>query len=316
MPSRTINPALIVHGGAGGRAPQFERPGRRRGLLAAVEAGARILRDGGSALAAVVAAVVVLEDDPLFNAGYGSFLTTEGQVEMDAAVASMEVVTDKTQRRATTVSTGGVVLVRRVRNPIMLARAVMERTPHVLMGGAGAERLARSIGIKLCRPDVLISPRAHERWLAGTQGGKKASTVDRHGTVGAAAVDAHGNLAAATSTGGTARKLPGRIGDSPILGAGLFVDVRGAASATGEGEAIIKTALCRKTVAGLGRKSAQEASMLAIQELWTVTGSEAGVIAVDKCGRFGFAHNADAMEIATFDLNSGSRHLVVPSLFR
>ncbi len=314
MRQRSFQPALIAHGGAGGRAPQSERSARRRGLLAAVEAGARILREGGSALDAAVAAVVELEDDPLFNAGYGSFLTTEGQVEMDAAVASIQRTPDKAKSPTATLTTGGVVLVRRVRNPILLARAVIERTPHVLMGGAGAERLARTVGIPLCRPDAMISPRARERWLAGTQGGKKASTVDQHGTVGAAAVDAHGNLAAATSTGGTPRKLPGRIGDSAILGAGLFVDVGGAASATGEGEAIIKTALCRRTVTALAHQSAQAAAEIAIHELRDSTGSEAGVITVDLRGRFGVAHNADAMEIAMFHPEDGSHYLVVPSM--
>jgi beta-aspartyl-peptidase (threonine type) len=316
MRQRNFQPALIVHGGAGGRAPQSERSARKHGLLVAVEAGARILREGGTALDAVVAAVVALEDDQLFNAGYGSFLTTEGQVEMDAAVAAINRETAKGQGQTASITTGGVVLVRRVKNPILLARAVMEHTPHVLMGGTGAERLARTVGIPLRRPDAMISPRARERWLAGTQGGKKASTVDQHGTVGAAAVDAHGNLAAATSTGGTPRKLPGRIGDSAILGAGLFVGKGGAASATGEGEAIIKTALCHRTVTGLARQSAQAAAEIAIQELRDATGSEAGVIVVDEHGRFGFAHNADAMEIAMFDLEDGSRYLVVPSLAR
>jgi len=191
MPRATIMPSLIAHGGAGGRAPASERAARKRGMLTAVSHGAEILRGGGSALDAVIATVVALENDPLFNAGYGSVLTTAGRVEMDAAVmtatrsrpaqdegaASVNGAlaalgpAGRRSSRATLVQThaGGVVLVERVRNPIALARAVMERTPHLLLGGAGAERLARQAGIKLCRPADLISPRARERWLAARE---------------------------------------------------------------------------------------------------------------------------------------------------
>ena len=316
MQPRANLPALIVHGGAGGRAPQSERTGRRKGLLAAVAAGSRILRDGGDALDAVVAAVVALEDDQLFNAGFGSFLTIDGKIEMDAAVTTARRMTrTRGQRRpAVAISAGGVVLVRRVRNPILLARAVMDHTPHILIGGAGAERLARVAGIPLCDPDALITPRSRARWLARSQDGGTEIVADHHGTVGAAAVDTHGNLAAATSTGGVARKLPGRIGDSAILGAGLYADDRGAASATGEGEAIMQTALCRTAITDLRRKLPQEAAVRAIHLLKTMTGGEAGVITVDSRGRFGYAHNAAAMEIATFHPTAGIHHILLPPL--
>src|SRR5260370_2830355 len=238
--------ALIAYGGGGGRAPASERATRRRALLAAVDSGARILRDGGSALNAVAATVKMLEDDPLFNAGYGSVLTLDGQVEMDAAVmvaehsrtnqsspngASGAAARDPASAMIR-IRAGGVVLVSRVRDPLLLARAVMELTPHVLLGGAAAERLARRAGLELCRPDELISERARERWrkLIESRATAADDEVDRHGTVGAAAVDAHADIAAATSTRGISGKLPGRIRDSAIIGAGPFCHPRRAPS--------------------------------------------------------------------------------------
>jgi L-asparaginase / beta-aspartyl-peptidase len=304
-------PALIAHGGAGGRALAAERPARRRGILAAVENGAEILRAGGSALEAVVATVSELEDDGLFNAGYGSVLNTAGRPEMDAGVMVAERAASGDGRRRMTIRAGGVVLVSRVRNPIRLARAVMERTPHLLVGGVAAERLARQAGLRLCRPDQLVSPRARERWLAlRGSATSSANNADEHGTVGAAAVDSRGNLAAATSTGGMGGKMPGRIGDSAIVGAGLFASAMGAASATGAGEAIMKAALCREAVAALSRRRAQEAATLTIAELQVATGAEAGIVLVDESGHFGYAHNAQAMEVAMFDPVGGVRHLL------
>jgi beta-aspartyl-peptidase (threonine type) len=312
---RSPAPAFIAHGGAGRRAPAGELPGRRRGLLTAGEAAARILRDGGDALDAVVAAVVMLEDDPLFNAGYGSYLTTAGTVEMDAAVTTARPLQRRARgREPFAIGVGGVVMVRRVRNPILLARAVMERTPHILMGGAGAERLAREAGLRLCRPEAMVAARSRERWLALARGKRRES--EQHGTVGAVALDSHGNLAAATSTGGVTLKLPGRIGDSAIPGAGLYANPRGAASATGEGEAILKTALCRETVEELRRKPAPEAVVNAIKRLAALTGGEAGIITVDAKGNLGYTHNAVVMEIATFNPVEGVRHRFAPGIER
>jgi L-asparaginase / beta-aspartyl-peptidase len=309
-------PALIAHGGAGGRAQAAERPARRRGLLTAVERGAEILRQGGSALEAVVATVSALEDDGLFNAGYGSVLTTAGRPEMDAGVMVAERSPSAAGARTCAVlRAGGVVLVSRVRNPIQLARAVMERTPHMLFGGVAAERIARQAGLRLCRPDQLISPRARERWLATrVNGAPPTRESDQHGTVGAAAVDSRGNLAAATSTGGVTGKMPGRIGDSAIVGAGLFANAAGAASATGSGEAIMKVALCRDAVLALSRARPQEAAALRIAELHAETGAEAGIILVAEDGHFGYAHNAQAMEVAMFDPVGGVRHLLAGRL--
>jgi beta-aspartyl-peptidase (threonine type) len=316
--------ALIAHGGAGGRAPTSERATRRRALLAAVDSGARILRDGGSALDAVAATVKMLEDDPLFNAGYGSVLTLDGQVEMDAAVmvaehsrtnqSSPNGASSAAARDSATIRirAGGVVLVSRVRNPILLARAVMELTPHVLIGGAATERLARRAGLELCRPDELISERSRERWrkLMESRAMAADDEVDRHGTVGAVAIDAHGDIAAATSTGGISGKLPGRIGDSAIIGAGLFGDARGGASATGTGEAILRMGLCREAVLALEHEAPAKVAERAIARLAEETNAQAGIVLVDSSGRVGYAHNAQAMQVAIFD-SRGIRHLAV-----
>jgi L-asparaginase / beta-aspartyl-peptidase len=322
-----ITPALIAHGGAGGRGPASERPERRRGMLAAVAAGAEVLRGGGSALDAVVAAVRVLEDHPLFNAGVGSLLTIEGTVEMDASVmvALPPVPMPRRARGAASapagaraaapgprpraeLRAGAVAGITRVRNPILLARAVMEHTPHVLMAGAGAERLARHAGIALCRPEELVTQRARERWRAALERRAEAAGIaatgggpGRFGTVGAVALDARGGLAAATSTGGVSGKLPGRVGDSAIIGAGTFADARGAASATGQGEAIMKAVLCREAVAALRRGEARPVAERAIAELAAATGGQAGVVLIDRHGRLGYAHNAEVMDVAMFE---------------
>jgi len=310
-----IKPALIAHGGAGGRAPASERPERQRGLVAAVERGAGILREGGSAIDAVTSTVVALEDHGLFNAGYGSVLTLEGRVEMDAAVMVAEQQADqahsnpKARRKTrTSVRAGGVVLVSRLANPILLARFVMERTPHVLIGGAAAERLAREAGIRMCRPEQLVTERARSRLLAALQTPSKASA--HHGTVGAVALDRSGNLAAATSTGGVSGKMPGRIGDSAIIGAGLYAAAIGAASATGTGEAIMKACLCREAVRLLSAR-VQRAAVQAIDDFYNATGGEAGLVMVDSQGRCGYAHNAQAMEIALFEPPGDIRHLIL-----
>jgi len=289
--------ALIVHGGAGAASPANERGPRKATILAAVEAGAAILRAGGSALDAVIASVTVLENHPLFNAGYGSTLNADGEVEMDASV----MVADRTGVR-----TGAVGAVTGIRNPVQLARAVMEQTPHVLMVGRGAERLAHRVGIEILRPEQLISPRARERYLERVR--RTRENVDRaHGTVGAIALDADGQLAAATSTGGVPGKLPGRVGDSAIIGAGTFANRIAAASATGHGEAIIRASLCRETVGASGKSDLTRVAQRMIVKLIAPQHHEAGIIVVDRRGRIGYAHNAEAMEVGIMDVRGRLR---------
>ncbi len=293
-------------------------------MLVAVRAGVEILRGGGSALDAVVTTVRVLEDHPLFNAGLGSLLTIEGMVEMDASV--MVAVPPQRRgaaaarsrgagRRRADLRAGAVAGITRVRNPILLARAVMEHTPHVLMIGAGAERLARRTGLALCHPGDLVTPRSRERWRAAiarraeAAGSDSASGAPGHfGTVGAAALDARGVLAAATSTGGVSGKLSGRVGDSAIIGAGTFADAPGAASATGQGEAIIVNALCREAVLALRREDPRAVAGRAIAELAMRSDGQAGIILIDRQGRAGYAHNAEAMDVAIFDAAAGFRY--------
>jgi L-asparaginase / beta-aspartyl-peptidase len=303
--ARALSPALIIHGGAGVRAAVEERPARRRVMLEAADRGRAVLESGGTALDAVCAAVVVLEDDPLFNAGRGSALNAEGEVEMDASVMVVPFSTasgtnDGAPRVG--IGAGAVAAVRRIRNPVLAARAVMTETLHVLLIGTAAERVAARAGVSLCRPEELITERSRTRWQ--TYMGRAAE----HGTVGAAALDTHGQLAAATSTGGITGKMPGRVGDSAIVGAGTYADRIGAASATGIGEAIMKTTLCREVVRTLARTSPARAAVMAIKAMEHATGGEAGLIVLDKRGRLGYAHNAQAMDIATFTAAEGIRH--------
>lgn len=283
-------------------------------MLAAARKGIELLRAGAGALEAVIATVKALEDDEYFNAGYGSVLNTDGRVEMDAALMVMEPKLESGSgarigpRDRKLMRAGAVAAVSRVRNPILLARAVMEQTPHILMVGTGAERIARRSGIPLCNPDALITSRAKARWRLMLEQRLAAAVGGEGGTVGAAAIDSRGVIAAATSTGGMTGKLPGRVGDSAIIGAGVYADEAGAASATGQGEAIIVQALCRETVRGLAGGEPIAVARRMIADLARRAGGEAGVILVDRRGRIGFAHNAGAMEVASFDPEHGLRH--------
>lgn len=263
---------LAVHGGAG-PAPLDEArdgaarwPGQAAGLGAALRAGLAVLADGGPALDAVVAAVMELEDDEHWNAGRGSALTAAGTVEMDAAVA------DGRDRRI-----GGVACVTGVRHPVLVARAVMDDGRHVLLSGPGAEALARAAGLAFERPGWFITDR-RRRALE--------SRLETGGTVGAVARDAAGHLAAATSTGGRNGQLPGRIGDSPIPGAGTWADDAGCAvSATGIGEAFLRAAFAHEVDArlrfeGVDLATACQEALAAV----TAAGGNGGCIAVTGDG--------------------------------
>lgn len=273
-----LRPALIVHGGAGVARPE-SAAAQRAGCAAAVDVGWRVLAGGGAALDAVCAAVAALEDDPTFNAGRGSCLTTDGKIEMDAAV--ME---------GRTLRAGAVAVVQGVPHPVHLARAVMEDGRHVMLAGPAAEVFARSHGIPTCRPEELITPQQLQRWQRRRQDSAA-------GTVGAAAVDRDGHVAAATSTGGIFYKLPGRVGDSAILGAGTYADdMLGAASATGEGEAIMRVVLARSVLDSLRTGCDPPiAAQQGIEVLHRRTGARAGIIVVDPLGRVGYARNTESM---------------------
>lgn len=276
-----MRPALILHGGAGTPSPDLHEA-RYQGLSRAFTAAWTILQQHGSALDAAVRAIVIMEDDPVFNAGVGSCLNQEGNVEVDASL--ME---------GTTFRAGAVGAVRNLRNPILLAKEVMEAGRHVFLVGEGAERFARAQGFPMARREELVTARQLQRWQAAQAAGEP-------GTVGAVARDYAGHLAAATSTGGILNKQPGRAGDSAVIGAGTYADnTLGAGSATGDGEAILRTTLTRTAIELLrdGRDPTL-AAQTAVKLLHKRTGSEGGVSLIDALGRVGYAYNTPAMSVA------------------
>jgi len=275
MTSRST--AIVVHGGAGRESPG-ERPARRAGVRRASEEGWRILAAGGSALDAAVAAVALLEDDPGFNAGLGSVLTSDGEVEMDASVMAGD-----------TLAAGAVGAVRGVRNPVQVARAVLDEGREVLLVGPPARALAAARGLTVCEPEALVTEEARRRWQARQPGPGE--------TVGAVARDARGHVAAATSTGGVAGKRSGRVGDSAMIGAGTYADDRlGAGSATGPGEAIIRLCLVRSALELVaGGLDPVFAARHALDELRQRTGALAGLILVDSAGRIGARWTTESM---------------------
>lgn len=285
--------AIIVHGGAG--------PWNLRGdnLAIGVEAcseaalmGQQVLLAGGSALDAVEAAVRILEDCPALDAGRGSYPNAQGQIEMDAIIMD-----------GRTLDSGAVAAIQRVQNPISLARRIMSDTEHALLVGQGAGLFADSIGFPRCELEDLLVGDALEQYLADRSRPVQPPTellATPMGTVGAAALDSQGNLAAATSTGGTANKMAGRVGDSPLIGSGAYADNWTAAvSATGHGEALMKIIIskrvCDFVATGL---SAHRACQAAIQVLEERVNGSGGLIAVDLQGRVGWAYNTNAMPYA------------------
>jgi beta-aspartyl-peptidase (threonine type) len=278
--------SIIVHGGAGDFDAEADPVPYMAGCSSAARVGHAILSAGGRAIDAVVAAVIALEDDPLFNAGLGSALNLNGEVEMDASLM-----------RGEDSGAGAVACLRDVKNPIALARLVMERTPHILIAGEGLRQFAIDQGVPLLAPGALVTERARQRWVRAR--GKQAPAA--HGTVGAVARDGAGHVAAATSTGGTMLKLPGRVGDTPLIGCGTFADdARGACSCTGLGEAIIKTTLARRAVDQLGENDPTAVAVQVVSELGRF-GGDGGLILVDTRGRVGFAFTSARMARAWID---------------
>ncbi len=284
-----VKPRIAVHGGAWSIPDDLVKP-YLDGVKRAADLGLEVLKSGGSALDAVERAVSCLEDDPAFDAGVGSFLNEEGFVELDAIIVDGK-----------TLKFGSVASVRRVKNPVRLARLVMERTEFHMFVSAGAERLAEKFGLGLVDPSELIVERELERWKNLQKEGKKPSYI--FSTVGAVAIDSNGDLAAATSTGGLPNKMVGRVGDSPLIGCGAYADNSiGAASATGHGESTMRVLLSKLAVdliplAG-HPKSAAEVALKIMKER---TGGLGGLILIDSAGRFGYAHTTKRMALAYSD---------------
>ena len=266
--------SLIVHGGAG-NIPDEDVAACREGCRKATQAGWKMLQQGASALDTVEAIVNIMEDNPAFDAGHGSFLNTDGEIEMDAIIMD-----------GATLNFGSIASIQRVKNPISVARLVMERTPYVMLAGPGAEAFARSQGIPLCPTEELKRKKSYEQ-----------QEIHDLGTVGAIALDCHGNLAVATSTGGMENKMPGRVGDSPIIGSGAYADnTIGAASATGKGEDLMKIIICKSACDLMATgTTAQAAADEIIQSLTRRVDGEGGIILMNPQGEIGWAYNTKRM---------------------
>jgi beta-aspartyl-peptidase (threonine type) len=294
------SPVLLVHGGA------WAIPGEMveahlRGVRAALAAGWRALERGGTSIDAVEAAIMVMEDDDTFDAGRGSFLTRDGRVQLDALMMD-----------GGTLRAGGVGCVERIRNPIRAARKVLEESPHVYFVGEGAERFAQEHGIQLCKNEELVIERERQRLkefqanptsdsdqeiFAGDCTADQGSPTTSHDTVGAVALDQMGNIAAATSTGGTLNKAPGRVGDSSLIGCGCYADnLSAAVSTTGWGEPMMKLVL-GKWAADLvaAGKPPDMAAPAAITYLKSRLNGHGGMILLDAKGNYGIAHNTPRM---------------------
>ena len=284
---------LAIHGGAG-TLPRAEMRGEqelnyRAGLGEALDAGYAVLEARGTSLDAVTRAVMVLEDNPLFNAGRGSVFTHDGRNELDAAIMDGH-----------TLRAGAVSGLTHIRNPIDLARAVMEHSEYVMLSGAGAEEFALSRGVALVPQSYFHTP---ERWrqlerVRSGDAGLSALTISHVGTVGAVALDVDGRLAAATSTGGMTGKRYSRVGDSPIIGAGTYADDRSCAvSATGHGEIFIRAAVAHDICARVrfGGRSLRDAVREVVLEELPALHGEGGVIAIDPSGEIAVEFNSEGM---------------------
>jgi len=286
--------ALAIHGGAGAARREADAEARAaeiRAVLAAVlDAGARLLSAGGTALDAVEEAVVRLEDSPLFNAGRGAVLNERREAELDASIMD-----------GTSLEAGAVAAVRTVKNPIRLARLVLERSPHVFVAGDGAEGFADRHGLERVDPAYFVTERRMRDLEDARRSGRNdraAPTGGETGTVGAVALDVHGNLAAATSTGGLTNKSVGRVGDSAVIGAGTFAsNASCAVSCTGHGEIFIRATAARDVAALMeyAGLDVETAAARVIHERVAGLGGEGGLIAVDRRGRVAFAFNTDVM---------------------
>ena len=304
-PSRAT-PVIAIHGGAGTLSRAHISAEQERAYHAALQqvllAGQAVLAQGGTAMEAVCEAVRLLEDCPLFNAGHGAVFTAQATHELDAAVMD-----------GATLAAGAVAGVSRIRNPVQAARAVMQNGQHVLMVAEGAERMAQEAGLATVEPSYFSTPARHAQLLAAQA--RQAGVVLDHdgaaalagraidegrkmGTVGAVALDAHGHLAAATSTGGMTNKLPGRLGDSPLIGCGTYADDRTAAvSCTGHGESFIRVAAAHDVCARMayGGASLEAATHAVVHEALPAVQGTGGLIAVDRQGNVCLPFNTEGM---------------------
>ena len=279
---------LVIHGGAGTILKENMTPEKEKQYLNKLEeallVGAEVLKSGGSSLDAVTKTIIVLENSPLFNAGKGAVFTAEGVNEMDASIMD-----------GSTGGAGAVAGVRSIKNPILAARAVMEKSNHVLLTGAGADEFAQNQGLEIVDSNYFFTQR---RWESFKKVAAKKEQGEKHGTVGAVALDLHGNLAAATSTGGMTYKMKGRVGDSPIIGAGTYADNKTCAvSATGHGEYFIKNVVAYDISALMKytQVSVKEAANYVILSKLKKLGADGGIIAVDKDGKFTMTFNTAGM---------------------
>ncbi|TWC64150.1 isoaspartyl peptidase/L-asparaginase family protein [Herbaspirillum sp. SJZ099] len=315
-------PVIAIHGGAGTISRHSlsaeEEAGYHQALADIVAAGQAVLNAGGSALAAVTEAVRLLEDCPLFNAGHGAVYTSEGKHELDASVMS-----------GIDLAAGAVACVTHIRNPVLAARAVMEQSEHVLLVGQGAESFAARHGVEMVEPGYFHTDARHQQWLRvrgqagamldhdaasfafarqggeggheGREGDQEKAPLDpdnKFGTVGAVALDKFGNLAAATSTGGITNKQPGRVGDSPLIGAGCYASNSTAAvSATGTGEAFMRAAACYDVAARMAYAgdTLQQATDKVVFQLLPMIGGRGGLIALDAQGNLALPFNTEGM---------------------
>ncbi len=284
------NPVLVVHGGAWAM-PDDMVEAHLRGVKDALAAGWRVLECGGPALDAIEEAVVVMENDETFDAGRGSFLNRDGRVQMDALIMD-----------GATLRAGGVGCVERLRNPVRAARKILSESPHVYFVAEGAERFAADHGVALCRNEDLVLAREVERLReyqqeAAGHGNDLFAPAISHDTVGAVALDRGGNIAAATSTGGTLNKAPGRLGDSSLIGCGCYADnLSAAVSTTGWGEPIMKLVLAKWTADRVAAGNLPEwAAKEAMNYLKQRLDGHGGIIVLNAQGQVGIAHNTPRM---------------------
>jgi L-asparaginase / beta-aspartyl-peptidase len=284
------SPVLVIHGGAWA-IPDDMVGAHLNGVKNAIAAGWDVLSQAGCALDAVEQAVVVMEDDETFDAGHGAFLNREGRVQLDALIMD-----------GATLRAGGVGCVEHLRNPVRTARKILSESPHLYFVAEGAERFAAEHGIPLCKNEELIIPREVERLrefqahLAEHEKDLFAPAIS-HDTVGAVALDCDGNIAAATSTGGTLNKAPGRLGDSSLIGCGCYADnASAAASTTGWGEPIMKLVLAKWSADRVAAGNVPEwVAQEAMNYLQSRVQGHGGIILLDARGRFGIAHNTPRM---------------------